>query len=332
MMAQGARSPPFRQRDTLVQDYLGREGAEQFLSDWDEERSSRSSSLVSMLSLSRGDDGGACADRASTQPEHPTSPPPRPPPPVSNVDTRRSGSTSTPRPAAAAEEKVCLAQLAGARARDGGGGSGAPTTATPAETAVRNRAGLLFGHEGRASATSLQNYHGLGSCSCWSGGYEHHHYPCKQQRGVKACRQSSEDFRGPRPCRTDLAVEGGGKRSAVDDSACVSSPRSSSGSIPFSVTVAATEPARAGSRRVTSRALVRSSSAASGQSAENNSIETGSSIRRSRAVDRPRAGETDSSTGPVTVASRTRASLEENEGTDRLPSLLDLADRGIDDI
>lgn len=38
-------SPPLRRpRDTLVQDYLGREGAEQFLSDWDEERSSTSES------------------------------------------------------------------------------------------------------------------------------------------------------------------------------------------------------------------------------------------------------------------------------------------------
>ncbi|CAN0319317.1 unnamed protein product, partial [Hapterophycus canaliculatus] len=36
---------PVRPRDTLVQDYLGREGAEQFLSDWDEERSSASSSV-----------------------------------------------------------------------------------------------------------------------------------------------------------------------------------------------------------------------------------------------------------------------------------------------
>lgn len=38
-------SPLLRKpRDTLVQDYLGREGAEQFLSDWDEERSSTSES------------------------------------------------------------------------------------------------------------------------------------------------------------------------------------------------------------------------------------------------------------------------------------------------
>lgn len=43
--------PPLRKpRDTLVQDYLGREGAEQFLSDWDEERSSTSESESCRLS------------------------------------------------------------------------------------------------------------------------------------------------------------------------------------------------------------------------------------------------------------------------------------------
>eukprot|EP00903_Cladosiphon_okamuranus_P008925 g8543.t1 len=36
-------SQPWRPRDPLVRDYLGKEGTEQFLSDWDEERSSTSS-------------------------------------------------------------------------------------------------------------------------------------------------------------------------------------------------------------------------------------------------------------------------------------------------
>lgn len=138
---QGAQSPPFRQRDTLVQDYLGREGAEQFLSDWDEERSSRSSSMASTLSLPRGVNGDRSTDRASEHPlPLPPSPPPQPPP-VSKVDTRRLDSpvvsSTRPVPEATVDDNVCLARLTGVRTRDGRGHSGEPTTLTPAETAER---------------------------------------------------------------------------------------------------------------------------------------------------------------------------------------------------
>ncbi|CBN76795.1 expressed unknown protein [Ectocarpus siliculosus] len=86
---------PPRPRDTLVQDYLGREGAEQFLSDWDEERSSASSLSFSSLPLQsplstggRSHGGSRSASFATgrptevslrAQPWTPPPPPPRPP-------------------------------------------------------------------------------------------------------------------------------------------------------------------------------------------------------------------------------------------------------------
>ncbi|CAN0483615.1 unnamed protein product, partial [Ectocarpus sp. 12 AP-2014] len=85
---------PPRPRDTLVQDYLGREGAEQFLSDWDEELSSASSLSFSSLPLQsplstggRSDGGSGSASSATGRPTEvslraqPWTPPPPPPPP-----------------------------------------------------------------------------------------------------------------------------------------------------------------------------------------------------------------------------------------------------------
>lgn len=95
---------PFRPRDTLVQDYLGKEGAEQFLSDWDEERSSTSSlssspppsprPLLSHPSVSSLG-GGRAVLGGSSEAQHPpqnelgASIDDTPPPPTSPANGRR---------------------------------------------------------------------------------------------------------------------------------------------------------------------------------------------------------------------------------------------------
>lgn len=87
--AAGSSPQPIRPRDTLVQDYLGREGAEQFLSDWDEERSSTSSLFSSPPSDDDDDDDGdtgaalVAPERVErVQPQPPSPPLPLPLPPL----------------------------------------------------------------------------------------------------------------------------------------------------------------------------------------------------------------------------------------------------------
>lgn len=86
-----ASSPqPIRPRDTVVQDYLGREGAEQFLSDWDDERSSTSSLFSSPPSDDDGDAGAALAALEQSKWVQPQLPSPLPLPPILPPEGRPS--------------------------------------------------------------------------------------------------------------------------------------------------------------------------------------------------------------------------------------------------
>ena len=136
-----------RPRATLVQDYLGKEGAEQFLSDWDEERSSSlsfsSSSPSSVRSLSpvplppeipfaaNGRSDGADATRyvqRSTPIEQPKSPPPPPPLPPLKVVADSMDEISR-RNSAAHTHTQDIRDPAGS----GGGGGGPAAAATIAD-------------------------------------------------------------------------------------------------------------------------------------------------------------------------------------------------------
>lgn len=122
--AGGAAAPPepFRPRDTLVQDYLGKEGAEQFLSDWDEERSSTSS-------LS-----------SSPRPPSPRALSPCPPPPV--VATSLGGDGAALGAASKAQQHLA-AECEKRRASMDGTSSPSPPTSPSSGT--RRRAGALGG-------------------------------------------------------------------------------------------------------------------------------------------------------------------------------------------
>ena len=131
-----------------MQDYLGREGAEQFLSDWDEERSSSSSSPSSPPSLSpgplppatafavnRGSDG-ANATRCLQEPAPIEPPPPLLPPPKIVADSMNEIQRSN----SAAQTHT---QDVHSPARSGGGRGGHATAAIAGRSPIPTRKGRV---------------------------------------------------------------------------------------------------------------------------------------------------------------------------------------------
>ena len=143
----------FRPRDTLVQDYLGREGAEQFLSDWDEERSSSSSSspssppsLESPVPLppatafavdgeSDAVDATRCLQESAPIEPPPPLPPPSPPPKAVAVSMNR-----TKRLKSASQTH---AQDVQDSTRSGGWGGGTAKTAIAGRSGIPTREGRM---------------------------------------------------------------------------------------------------------------------------------------------------------------------------------------------
>lgn len=311
-----------------MQDYLGREGAEQFLSDWDEERSSRSSSLVSMLSLPSGGggEGGGTAERASP-PKYSSSSPPQRQLPLQDGDTMPGHGGRRRRSHPDVRENLCSKlRFEGARVeRDGGGmGAGKFTTATaaPGNVNVANR------DDGRLNRA-------VAGCSCGD---------IKQQRGDRQRRGENLDSQR----KDDLA----GQSSRTHAADICSSSRSSSGSRHLARATdndaVAAEPTTVSNSNNSSCGVNYGRNAIEGRrvrswSTREEVIDSGPiEIEGSSAVDLPSASSDDACMSvqtretarllPKTHAPSSRLGDGRAEKGERPPpSLLDLAHRGIDD-